>query len=197
MEYFRSNRRRPRSFAVSAILRATVSGRPDVERTLRPDLQLELHAVGRAPAALGADAVVHEPRSAARPARWPPRRCRRRARGVHRDRQLGAAELVERPAVEVDERREALGRTTDDRDHERQAVAGGAHDGLRAATDADPGLQPVAGRGVDALLDERLADGAGPGDRLLGQQRGEQVELLVEQLPRTGRGRSRTAGTTR
>ncbi len=54
---------------------------------------------------------------------------------------------------------------------------------LRRAADADPGLQPAGfGFRKDALVLQRRAGAALPGDRLLLQDGGKQIELVVEQL---------------
>ena len=50
------------------------------------------------------------------------------ARGMHADRSCGLAELLERFLEELGEGGEAGGGPADDREHEREAVAGGAND---------------------------------------------------------------------
>ena len=91
--------------------------------------------------------------------------------------------LLERALVQLDKGCEALGAPGDDREHQRQAEARSAHDGLRAAADADPGGDvPRADRRAHELVRERGAEGSRPGDRLLTQQPHQQVEFLLEQL---------------
>ncbi len=104
------------------------------------------------------------------------------ARRVHADRVRDRAELVGGPPVQVDVRGEALRVAADDGEHERQAVARGAHHRLRRAADADPGGQAAGlGLGEHVGVVQRGAGGAAPGDRLLVQQLHEQLELLLEQ----------------
>lgn len=61
-------------------------------------------------------------------------------------------------------------------------MAGGAYDRLRAPADADPCGQAVLGAREDLLVGERRAGAALPGDLLLLQQGGEQLEALLEEL---------------
>ena len=99
------------------------------------------------------------------------------------DRQLRLPELLEGALVELDVAGEALGIAADDRQHQRQAEAGGPHDRLRAAADAHPGRDvAVRDRRADELVGQRRAELARPGDGLVAQQAHEQVELLFEQL---------------
>ena len=85
--------------------------------------------------------------------------------------------------VKIDVRREARGVAADDREHERHPVSRRADDRLRAAADPDPGGQAAGfGRRKDRLVGERRTDAALPGDRLLLEHVGEEVELLLEQL---------------
>ena len=71
---------------------------------------------------------------------------------------------------------------TDDGEHQRQAVAGGTHDRLGAATDTDPRSQAALGARVHLEAGHRRPGRAAPRDGLLAEQVGEQVELLLEQL---------------
>ena len=90
---------------------------------------------------------------------------------------------AQRAVVQLDEGREPRRVAADDRQHEREAVARGAHHRLRAAADADPGADAARlGLRVDVLVRQRRRGCVPcPGDRLLGEQLREQVELLLEQ----------------
>ena len=102
---------------------------------------------------------------------------------MHADRLRGAAELLEGAVIEIDIRREACGIAADDGEHQRQIVMRGAHHRLRAAADADPGLElTIFHRRIDQLVFQGWTQLAVPRHRLLRQQCGEQVELLLEQL---------------
>ena len=102
---------------------------------------------------------------------------------VQPDRQLRLSVLLERALVELDVGREPIGVPADDRQHERQAEARGAHDRLGAAADADPGRDVSRGdRRAHELVVERRPELPRPGHGLLAQQAHEQVELLLEQL---------------
>ena len=70
---------------------------------------------------------------------------------MHGNWQLGTSQLLERLAIEIDERFEPLRVAADDRERERQAIARGADDGLGTAADADPGAQ-------GAVLDRWIND---------------------------------------
>ena len=196
--YFRSKRSRPRIAGVAAILSATVSRRADVQRALGAGRVLELATRRRRPAALASDAVAHgrvvRPQLLAGllvgvgdvPGR------------VHADRQQRLAELLERLAVQVDERREPGRRSADDREHQRHAVAGGADDRLGAAADADPGLQPARlGLGEDLLVGQRRRSVPCQVTGSSSSAAPRTGRASPRTAPRTGRGRSRTAGTTR
>ena len=101
---------------------------------------------------------------------------------MHADRQDRLVQLFGGAVVEVDELAEALGLAADDGQHQRQAVLHGAHHRFRTAADADPGLQPAAlDRRIDGLVLQFRPHRALPGDGLLLQDFGEQVELLGEQ----------------
>ena len=101
---------------------------------------------------------------------------------MHRDRQRRQPEFVERAAIEVGERHEAGRRSADDRQRERQVVAGRPHHRLRTAADADPGRQPALfDRRVDTGDVERRARAALPLHRAVLEQGREKIELLLEQ----------------
>src|SRR3954447_10309771 len=90
--------------------------------------------------------------------------------------------LVECALVQLDERGESAGVPADDGQHQGQAVAGGADHRLWAATDTDPGGEVSRWeRRAHILVGERRSSGADPGDGLVTQQAGEEVELLLEQ----------------
>ena len=57
-----------------------------------------------------------------------------------------------------------------------------AHDRLRAAPDADPGRQRRRGPRIDRRRPQRGTQLPFPGDLLVSEERGEQVELLLEEL---------------
>ena len=70
----------------------------------------------------------------------------------------------------------------DDREHEREAVAGRADHGLGAAADADPDRErPVLEMWDDFLLVQGGAGRSIPGDGAAFHQLGEEVRLLCEQ----------------
>ena len=119
---------------------------------------------------------------------------------VDADRQLGSwPAAADRLAVEIDERREALGLAADDRQRHRQAEHAGADDRLRVAADGDPDRQRVLHRArVDALR-RRAPARCRPCQVTTSRSRSfeQQLELLGEQLVVVARGRSRRAGTTR
>src|SRR5258708_33690236 len=101
---------------------------------------------------------------------------------VHADRQRWVPELLEGTFVEVDEWGESARRTTDDGQHQWQAVARGADHRLRAAPDTHPCREVSCWEGrTHVLVDERCSDGAGPGHRLVADQSHEQVKLLLEE----------------
>src|SRR3954447_16882976 len=90
--------------------------------------------------------------------------------------------LVECALVELDEGGESAGVPADDRQHQRQAVAGGADHRVGAATNTDPGGEMSRWeRRAHVLVDERRSGGAGPRDGLVTEQAREEVELLLEQ----------------
>ncbi len=158
-------------------------GRTGVQRAGRSRFVLEVLAAHGPPPALAADAI--DEHLVVRP-----ERVERLGVGVgdvtrrvDRNRLGGVAELLERASVEVGERSEAGGTSTDDGEHERQPVVRGTHDRLGAAADPHPGPQStVLDRRVDELVGERSAQLAAPGDRLLREERCEEVELLLEEL---------------
>src|ERR1700738_4351645 len=83
--------------------------------------------------------------------------------------------------MQIDVGQEPLGIAADDGKHQGEVVTCSADYGFRAATDPDPCLErAVLDRREDVLVDQRWAQLALPGDGLLLQQRGEQIELLVE-----------------
>src|SRR6266851_4732393 len=102
---------------------------------------------------------------------------------VHSNRQWRVPVRVERAPVELDQWREAAGRSADDGQHQREAVAGGANYRLWAAADTDPGGE-VSRRESRSyvLVYERRSKLAGPGHGLVPEEPGEQVELLLEEL---------------
>ena len=154
----------------------------------RAGSRLELLARHRRPAALAADRGHASPRSAAT-AR--PRACCVSvgdvAGRVHGDRQLGCAELRQRPLVEVDVRREARGLAADDRQHQREAVLRRAHDGLRAAADADPRAAGARSRSADRRAGRSARRASSPT---------RSPARSLEQLRRTARASPRTAART-
>jgi len=78
---------------------------------------------------------------------------------------------------------ESLCGAPDDRDHEREPVARGANDRLGAAADADPGrYRPGLGAGIGREPVDRGALRSAPGHRLLLEQLGEEVDLLLEEI---------------
>lgn len=83
--------------------------------------------------------------------------------------------------VEVRERGEPAGGPADDREHQGHPVAGGAHHGLRAAAHRDPRGKTVLGlRTCCSTSGGRRSPDQVTGPS--GSKRGEQVELLAEQL---------------
>src|SRR5882757_7410635 len=155
--------------------------RTDIERAAIGLLH-ELVAAHRRPAALLADAIAHGL------VIGPELLARLRiavgdiARRMHADRLDRALELLEGALVEVDIGREPFWIAADDRQHQRQVVTRRAYHGLGAAADADPGFQPaVLDWRKHTLVVERRAQLALPVNRLLLQELGEQVELLLEQ----------------
>ena len=90
---------------------------------------------------------------------------------VHADSLERLLELFEGSLVELDQREEPDGRATDDGQHEREAVAGGADHRLRAAADANPdGQMSVGERRTHVLVGERRAELARPRDGLVSQK---------------------------
>ena len=116
--YFRSNRESPSARAVWTILAATVSGAPTQSAPSGPGFAFELRARHGRPAALAADAGDH--RLVVRPELVPRLLVGRRnvAWRVHRDGQLGLAELLQRLAVEIHERAKAHRAAADDRERQ-------------------------------------------------------------------------------
>ena len=179
-EYFRSKRTMPSAFAVLAILRATVSGAPTCSAPRSTSCsKMPRH---RRPAALGADPVVHDlvalPVFVARLLVG----IGDVARRMHGDRQRRLAELREGAVIEIDIGTEARRVAADDGERQRQFVARRAHDRFRAAADADPGAQRLAlDRRKDALVLQRRPRPALPGHGVGADQRGKEVELVLEQ----------------
>ncbi len=146
-------------------------------------LVVELRSTHGWPTALGADAVtqglVVGPQLLA---------CLRVGLGhvagrVDADRLDGSLQLSEGALIEIDVRDEALGIAADDGQHHRQVISRGADHRLRAAADADPGLEwLVALAWEDLLVDQGSAGSALPGHGPLADQRREEIELLLEQL---------------
>jgi hypothetical protein len=102
---------------------------------------------------------------------------------VHPDRSGGLSQPVEGLLEEPGEGREPRRWPADDREHQVEAVPGGADDGLGAAADPNPRRKrPEFEMGHDVLVDKRTASLALPGDRPALEQLGEQAGLLLEQL---------------
>src|SRR5262247_541370 len=174
-EYLRSKRARPSARAVLAILRATVSGAP----TCRAPCSTSRSKAARA---LGADAVVHHLVA------LPVFVARLRVAGgdmagrMHRDRLRRPTELSKGAVVEIDIGPEARGVAADDGERQREVVARSAHHRFRAAADADPDAQRTAvDRREYALVLQRRPRLALPGHGVAADQRGKQLELLLEQ----------------
>ena len=101
---------------------------------------------------------------------------------MHGDRQRGLAELRKGAVIEIDIGTEARRIAADDGERQRQLVARRAHDRFRAAADADPGAQRRAlDRREDALVLQRRPRLALPRDGVGADERGEEVELVLEQ----------------
>src|SRR5436853_553352 len=99
------------------------------------------------------------------------------------NRQRRLAHFGERAAIEIRKGEETPRISSDDSEHQRQAVTRRTQHGLRGPADADPGLKPAGfGFRIDALIIQRRPRSTAPGDRLLLENSGEQIELLVEQL---------------
>ena len=109
------------------------------------------------------------------------------------------ADLFGGAAVEFGEGLELLGVAADDGEHQRQAVIGGAGDGIRRAADGDPERQRVLhGLGIDGDAGDGLGVlGAGPVDLAALADLEQLGELFLEQCRRSRRGRSRRAGSFR
>ena len=91
--------------------------------------------------------------------------------------------LRARAAVDLGERREALGQAADDRERHRQTEHPGAQRRLGRAADRDPHRQGLLERPrVDAAVVDRGPVAAGPADLLGLAQREQQPQLLLEQL---------------
>ena len=91
--------------------------------------------------------------------------------------------LLECPVVQIDQRLEAGGLATDDGQHQGEPIAGGPDHRLGASPDSHPGGQVSLGeRRAQVLVDQRRTELSRPGDRLIPQQEGQQVELLLEEL---------------
>src|SRR6266446_9948506 len=102
---------------------------------------------------------------------------------MHTDRQRRVSVLLESSFVELDQRCESARRPSDDSQHQWEAVAGGPDHRLGTAPDANPRGQMSLWEGrTEVLVSERGAELARPGDGLVSQQAGEQVELLLEEL---------------
>ncbi len=98
-------------------------------------------------------------------------------------RQVVVAGLGRRPAVELDQRHEALGLAADDRQRQRQAERAGAHHGGRRAADRDPHRQRVLDRArVHAGVIQRRPVASRPRDPLARSDPQQQLELGGEQL---------------
>src|SRR5687768_5975315 len=83
-------------------------------------------------------------------------------------------------AIQLGPGGEPLRATADDCQHQRQAIAGGADDRLRAAADGNPRAQATRLEWrIDHLSVERRAQPSAPGYRLLRQNRGKQLELFA------------------
>ena len=144
---------------------------------------LELLAGHRRPAALAADAVHHRLQAREGDVGGGLRGVGDEAVRVDAQRQAVVPGLGGGLAVQLGERREALGLPADDRQRQRQAEHAGAHDRPRRAADGDPDGQRVLHRPrVDAEAVERGAVAARPRDVLARAQREQQLELLGEQL---------------
>src|ERR1700716_1219885 len=85
--------------------------------------------------------------------------------------------------MQIDVGQESLRIAADDGKHQGEIVMCRADYGFRTAADPDPCLErAVLDRREDVLVDQRWAQLPLPRDGLLLQKRGEQIELLVEQL---------------
>src|SRR5665213_4129242 len=94
----------------------------------------------------------------------------------------GPAELLTGTVVEIDIGHEALWIAADDGKHQREVVTGGANDRFRAAADTDPGFQRAAfERGKHPLITQGRARMTAPSNLVITDQRGEQIELFLEQ----------------
>ena len=85
---------------------------------------------------------------------------------VHSDRKRVSTKVLEGLPEQLGEGRKPCRRAADDRQHQREPVAGGANDRLRAAAHTDPDREG-AGFGVrhDVLVLERRSGLPVPGDR--------------------------------
>jgi hypothetical protein len=99
------------------------------------------------------------------------------------DRQHRPAVLLERVEVEIDEGPEPPRIAPDDRQRQRQAVAGGTADRVRTAADADPGSQRARlDRRVDLGGTDRRARRAAPGHLAALEELDEERQPILEQL---------------
>src|ERR1700730_1267787 len=102
---------------------------------------------------------------------------------MHADRLRRLVQCLVGAEMQIDVGQESLRIAADDGKHQGEVVMCSADYGLRTATDPDPCLEwAVLDRRKDVLVDQRWAQLPLPGDGLLLQERGEQLELLVEQL---------------
>src|ERR1700733_8282799 len=103
--------------------------------------------------------------------------------GVDANGQYRLAELAEGLKIEIDVRSEAVGISTNDRQHQRHAIFCRADHRLRTSADSDPGFQASGiNRRKYALILQRRPRRALPGDRLLFDQFCKQIEFFFEQL---------------
>ena len=95
----------------------------------------------------------------------------------------GLVELERRPAVDLGERREALGHAADDRERHREAERACPRSRSGVAANRDPHRQRILERaGVDAGAVERRPMTPGPADVLGVTQLQQELELLDEEL---------------
>ena len=146
------------------IFSITCCGLPTKFAPWRVARRVELRARHRRPAALAPDLVHHD---LVRGERLVGRRPASVSAMKPCELMLSAgrrvAVLLGGAAVQLGERREALGLAADDRERHRQAERARAHDRLRRAADGDPDRQRVLQRPrVDALAVERRRGGGPP-----------------------------------